>query len=138
MTLSKTVLWIDDDIKRMAPSLIEALEWQDLYVARAHSVEDALKMFAEMKDRLDLIIMDILMPPGSLSRSETDRGRRTGLVLLRKFSEISGSVPPVIVLTVVRDKHVKKRALEMGVAYYLTKPCRPSKLRSVAQKFLCK
>jgi two-component system phosphoglycerate transport system response regulator PgtA len=135
MTRKKTILFVDDDIKR-ATSYVDMLTLEGYTVLQAESVDKAREELQENKDGIDLIILDLMMPFGKEYSSEsTGHGRKTGLNFLKGIRKNSKKLP-VIVLSVVRDDKVKEEAEVLGISSYLEKPCRPSKLLEAIEKGL--
>jgi len=128
----KNILFIDDDYKRLS-SHFEMLRIQGYTVNAVTSAKEALEEFRENKDKYDLIILDIMMPKDEFTREETSFGRTTGLVLLKKFREISEEIP-IIVLTVLRDPTIMEKAQKLGVNEYLLKPQLPSQLAEAIER----
>jgi CheY-like chemotaxis protein len=134
--MAKRVLFIDDDVKRIE-SHIEMMRIEGYDVEIQRSSQKGLEEFRTHKDNYDIIILDIMMPRGEFTQEETKYGRITGLVLLEKLREMSKDIP-IIVLTVVRDPKLMKKARELEVTEYLLKPQLPSALMEVIEKCLAK
>jgi len=125
--MKKTVLFVDDDAKR-GGSLADFLQ-EEYKVLLVDKTGDALKLIREGMNDIDLVILDIMMPPGELGKERTDNARRTGLVLLREIRNASPKIP-VVIFTVVRDPQLRAEALRSGAVLYLEKPMLPSDLIS--------
>ena len=72
---------------------ILSLEGFDVYTAT--TVSECLEMLTKPDD-IEILILDVVMPPGSLNLNDTQRGFKTGLVLLNKIREISPKLPVVL------------------------------------------
>ena len=130
----KNILFIDDDYKR-ASSHIEFLKFGGYGVKAISAAHEALKEFENNKDKYDIIILDIMLPPSdSMTREETEFGRHTGLILLKKIREISKRIP-IIILTVSNDIKIQEKAIELGADEYLLKPKLPSELIRIIEKY---
>jgi CheY-like chemotaxis protein len=130
--MAKTIVWIDDDIDIINP-VVRPLELAGHHFVRLQSVKEALEALERIR-KADLILLDMILPPG-----QTDRefGRYPGLDLLRELREAHNISTPVIALTVVtRNEVLKQLREELGVRDILHKPVRPSVLREHVQRAL--
>ena len=126
MTSKKTILFVDDDIKRTT-SYVDVLELEGYKILAAHTIGKAREDFEKYKDRIDLIILDLMMPAEKYDAEATRNSRKTGLRFLDQIREISKKLP-VILFSVIRYNDVKNEVDTAGISDYLEKPCRPSKL----------
>lgn len=132
-----TVLFVDDDMRRMS-SFVDMLEWEGYTVLGANSVDKARRLFRNLGKVIDLVVLDIMMPPGEGDDPETvDHGRSTGLEFLKEVRKELKKLP-VIVLSIRHDHECKNAAEEAGASDYLEKPCRPSVLLRRIDKLLWK
>lgn len=128
-----TILYIEDEVSRNAGvvnyfKLIK--QWE---VLPATTPSEALAKVEEHKSHIDVVLLDIMMPPDeSVDAEETDYGRDTGIVLLKK---IKPQIPdtPVIILTARRDLKAKDTEL---AAWVLNKPISPRKLVAAIEQFI--
>lgn len=128
-----TILFIDDDIRR-ASSHIEMIELSGRVVELANSAHGAVETFSRSKGAYSCVILDMMMPAGQLcTAEETNFGRTTGLVLLKKLRDIDASIP-IVVLTVDRSPDTVQKAMSLGATEYLLKPVRPSRLIEVLDR----
>jgi CheY-like chemotaxis protein len=102
------VLMIDDD--RQVMSVYEtALRKRQFEVTRFSGeacVDDALRFLGESANQVDVIVADIMMPPGETLRDrDTDEGMRTGVVLLEMLKTSHPSLP-LLVLTNVQQEDI--------------------------------
>ena len=112
------ILVIDDNTKTL-DVLNLALERAGFRVSTANSweaVEDKIKIGYRIKDPIDLIVLDLMIP------------ERSGFDILKTLHVILVPMPPVIVLSAITDIKKKVKARDMGVAKYLTKPTTPDRL----------
>ena len=86
----------------------------------AKNGKEALKIYK--KEKPDLILLDIIMPILS------------GLDFLKKIKK--EDVKKVIVVSVVKDKIRRKKAKEIGVKHYISKPFRKESLLKEVNKIL--
>jgi CheY-like chemotaxis protein len=126
------ILVVDDD-----PDIIRAttrvLESQGYRVITALNGEECLKKIGE--ERLDLIIMDLLMP--KLDGFGVYRALREN-VQYAKYSDI-----PILILTAVREDASRRRyeletGVDLNVDDYIEKPLRPLDLLHRVEKLLQK
>lgn len=101
----KKVLIIDDSwLARMSISKMLAGKYTLL------EAEDAQKAWAILeKDKIDLIILDILMP------------RISGIQVLQRLRE-TGNTIPVIVISADVQETTRKKVLDLGANGFLNKP----------------
>ena len=84
MKEENTILFVDDDMRRMS-SFVDMLEWEGYTVLGADTVDKARKLFRNLGKEIDLVILDLMMPPGEGDALEAvDYGRSTGLIFLRE------------------------------------------------------
>jgi DNA-binding response OmpR family regulator len=102
------ILFIDDELKYM-DSFVRDLSMSGYQVNFQKDVDGAWRYFEENTNEIELLILDIMMPPGETFKDkDTDDGLRTGVHFYKRVRE---SVPglPVIVLTNVSAEEVKAR-----------------------------
>jgi PAS domain S-box-containing protein len=107
-TGTERILFIDDEpvIMKMGKKILESLGYD--VVARNSSIE-ALELFKEKKDRFDLVITDMTMP------------HMTGEKLAEKLMQIRPDIP-VILCTGFSYRIDEKKALDMGIRSFISKP----------------
>lgn len=122
-----SILWVEDEPRRVA-RLGKMLENQiDCSITFSEDGTDAIQKLHECK--FDLVILDIMMPPGE----ELDRSvdpKRAGIEILKmirsgkiKDKQIDGEMP-VIAVTAVSNKSDKEMVEALSVSDYLLKPIR--------------
>lgn len=105
-----TILVADDE-KRMRTLIRDFLVAKDFKIIEASNGEDALHIFEEKSDSLDLIILDVMMP------------KVDGWAVLRKIRQ--SSKIPVIMLTARGEEQDELFGFELGVDEYIAKPFSP-------------
>ncbi len=105
---SPTILVVDDD-KRNAKLFAAMLASENYTVATAYSGEEALSLVE--KSRVDLILLDIMMP--GMNGYEVCR--------LLKEEERTRLIP-VVMVTALDDRDSKIKSIECGADEFLTKP----------------
>ncbi len=119
------ILIIDDDLNTnfyLKQFLVEIKEWE---VILESSPKEGLKLIQSAGNQLDAIILDVMMPPDdSINIEASNQGRRTGLLLLEKITELTQSKIPVILLTARQalEEELDELGLNKQVAAYLRKP----------------
>jgi CheY-like chemotaxis protein len=124
--MSKKILMVDDELEYIEAH-IQALKDEGYEVEKVMEVDHAVQVLD--KDKFDLIILDMLMPP-----SESDREtpnielRETGLrlyITIRETLQLRDI--PILFMTVLRDKTIIKKIKDAEEQYgksaeILTKP----------------
>lgn len=105
-----TILVVDDE-KRMRTLIRDFLVVKDFKIIESSDGEEALDIFEERKDSIDLIILDVMMP------------KIDGWAVLRKIRQ--SSKVPVIMLTARGEEQDELFGFELGVDEYISKPFSP-------------
>ena len=72
------------------------------------NVDEALQFFGENEAHIALLILDIMMPPGtSFGNGEAELGRRTGVLLYEAIRQQQACLP-IVILTNVYDKQLEE------------------------------
>jgi len=110
------VLVVDDDfmVARLHSSVVAGQPGFEV-AGVVSTGADALRAVEELKP--DLVLLDIYLP------------EMTGLEVLRRLRESSGTAVDVIVISAARDMETLRRALHGGVFQYLVKPFEIESLR---------
>lgn len=105
---NETVLFVDDeeDIVKMRSKMLEYLGYT---VFSAGSGDEALEIFKQQKDRIDLVITDQTMP------------RMTGLTLAAEIKKINSSIP-IILCSGYSEAVTAEEAQKAGIRRFLAKP----------------
>lgn len=114
MTEKKKILIIEDE-RDIVKVLTIRLQGRGYYVIAAF---DALQGFSvALKEKPDLIILDIRMPAGG------------GLSVAEKLkrSTLTWTIP-IIILTGSSEKDIEAKAKKLGVQFYIKKPYDPEEL----------
>jgi CheY-like chemotaxis protein len=89
------ILFIDDEA-RLMDSHRQHLEFMLAEYKKEltyfSEVDPALKFFNESKDTLELVILDVMMPPGH-SFEESNHGLKTGYFIYRAFRQMCPDLP---------------------------------------------
>ncbi len=120
------ILIVDDDpdtvnlirlvLQRAGYQVATATVWDEII--------DHLRAAAESRDRIDLVILDLMMPV------------RSGFDVAMVLQVILHPVPPVIFLTAKVGIEDRIKANELGAAKYLNKPTTPEKLITAVKEVL--
>ncbi|MCL4529064.1 MAG: response regulator [Chloroflexi bacterium] len=137
MTAAKVILYADDDRWFIQP-FVEVLEDYGYKVIQATTGSEVIGMFS--KEKIDLLILDILMPAGE-GLADTDHGRRTGVRVAEILRREMKSKVPIIYLTVVSDQDLLNRIndieTEAGlIPKILIKPVLPTDLAQKVDNIL--
>jgi CheY-like chemotaxis protein len=128
------ILFIDDDI-RYIKSYIEELRYCGYEVVHQNSVDKAIDFVLDRMEDIDLLLLDIMMPPGKLfENQDTFYGLRTGLLFLKEIKKMSlNHVFPIMIFTNVSANNLpnETRGLVLRKEEYS-----PSDLVKIIQKTL--
>ena len=106
-----TILVVDDE-SRIRKLIKDFLRQEDYFVIEAEDGEEALNVFEENKNKIDLIILDVMMP------------KFDGWSVLRKIRQDNNQIP-IIMLTARAEEQDELFGFELGVDEYITKPFSP-------------
>ena len=106
-----TVLVVDDEA-RMRKLIKDFLVQKDFNILEAEDGEKALKIYNENKDKINLILLDVMMP------------RLDGWSVLRQIRQ-ENSTLPIIMLTARGEEQDELFGFELGVDEYIAKPFSP-------------
>ncbi len=108
--MNSTILVVDDEsrIRKLVKDFLMAKQFS---VIEAEDGEKALEVFEENKNRISLIILDVMMP------------KLDGWSVLRKIRQ--DSKVPVIMLTARGEEQDELFGFELGVDEYISKPFSP-------------
>lgn len=102
------ILFVDDE-KRFMHSYMMELELEGHTVSFQNDVDSALSLLEKGLDHLELLILDIMMPPGrNFQGEDTGGGLRTGVFFYERIRVLAPHLP-VIIFTNVSDEQLEKR-----------------------------
>ena len=116
-----TILIVDDE-SRMRKLIRDFLVKEDYKVIEASNGEEALEIFDEQKEKIDLILLDVMMP------------KLDGWSVLRQIRQSSDV--PVIMLTARGEEQDELFGFDLGVDEYISKPFSPKILVARVQALL--
>ena len=116
-----TVMVVDDE-SRMRKLVKDFLVQKDFNVIEAENGEVAIEIFEEKKEKIDLILLDVMMP------------KLDGWSVLRQIRQTSNV--PVIMLTARGEEQDELFGFELGVDEYISKPFSPKILVARVQALL--
>ena len=116
-----TVLIVDDEF-RMRKLVKDFLSKENCKVLEAEDGEVALNVFEENKEKINLILLDIMMP------------KLDGWSVLRQIRQ--ESKVPVIMLTARGEEQDELFGFELGVDEYIAKPFSPKILFAIIKAIL--
>lgn len=106
-----TVLVVDDEA-RMRKLIKDFLAQKDFNILEAEDGEKALKVYNENKNKINLILLDVMMP------------KLDGWSVLRQIRQENKALP-IIMLTARSEEQDELFGFELGVDEYITKPFSP-------------
>ena len=120
--MNNTTIMIVDDESRMRKLVKDFLVKKDFSVIEAADGEEALAIFEEKKEKINLILLDVMMP------------KLDGWSVLRKIRQESNV--PVVMLTARGEEQDELFGFELGVDEYISKPFSPKILVARVQALL--
>lgn len=108
------VLLVDDEI-RITKALSDFFKAKGYAVLIANDGEEALEIYYENNEKIDIILLDIMMP------------KKDGIETLKEIRENKDYVP-VIMLTAKSEEYDEIEGLQSGADDYLRKPFSPNVL----------
>ncbi len=106
-----TYILVVDDESRMRKLLNDFLVAKGYHILEAEDGEKAIEVFEESKNKIKLILLDVMMP------------KLDGWSVLRKIRQDSNV--PVIMLTARGEEQDELFGFELGVDEYISKPFSP-------------
>ncbi len=106
-----TVLIVDDE-SRMRKLIKDFLIQKNYNILEAEDGEKALKVYHENKEKINLILLDVMMP------------KLDGWSVLRQIRQENKALP-IVMLTARSEEQDELFGFELGVDEYITKPFSP-------------
>lgn len=106
-----TILVVDDE-SRMRKLIKDFLIQKNFNILEAEDGEKALKVYEENKEKIDLILLDVMMP------------KLDGWSVLRNIRQENKKLP-IVMLTARAEEQDELFGFELGVDEYITKPFSP-------------
>ena len=120
--MEDTLILIVDDEARMRKLIKDFLVANNYKILEAKDGEEALEVFEINKDKINLVLLDVMMP------------KIDGWTVLRKIRQDSNV--PVIMLTARGEEQDELFGFELGVDEYISKPFSPKILVARIQAIL--
>ena len=106
-----TILVVDDE-SRMRKLIKDFLTQKNYTILEAEDGEQALKVYQENKEKINIILLDVMMP------------KLDGWSVLRQIRQESKSIP-IVMLTARAEEQDELFGFELGVDEYISKPFSP-------------
>lgn len=106
-----TILVVDDE-SRMRKLIKDFLKQKNFNILEAEDGEVALKVYTENKEKINLILLDVMMP------------KLDGWSVLRQIRQENKTVP-IVMLTARAEEQDELFGFELGVDEYIAKPFSP-------------
>ena len=117
-----TILIVDDE-SRMRKLIKDFLIQKNFSILEAEDGEKALKVYEENKEKIDLILLDVMMP------------KLDGWSVLRNIRQENKKLP-IVMLTARAEEQDELFGFELGVDEYITKPFSPKILVARVESIL--
>ncbi len=125
-TVRKRIVWIDEDTDIIGP-VVRPLELAGHEVQRIDTAAGALTPAAlEAMRSADLVLLDMILPPGDTERKF---GAYAGCEVLRLMRQTYHIETPVLILSVVTNSELRAEIESLGVSGIVRKPMLPSELK---------
>lgn len=133
------VLFIDDEA-RYVDSYVQELkllgydvQFQDC----REGVETALEFFEENAHEVELLILDIIMPPGfAFQDDNTELGLRTGIAFFDQARSVRPDLPVIVLSNVTKEQVGDRFASEENFLYVGKDDCYPFELSARIDRML--
>jgi CheY-like chemotaxis protein len=101
------IVFVDDD-KIYIEDYVEELRDNDYIVSHLHNIDKAFDFIVENSQEIDLLVLDMMIPSGSLLKNkDNDNGRRTGNLFIEELrNRIDLTLFPIIVFTHVNIQNL--------------------------------
>lgn len=109
--MEESLILVVDDEARMRKLIKDFLVAKNFKILEAKDGEEALEVFEMNKEKIDLVLLDVMMP------------KVDGWAVLRKIRQ--ESKVPVIMLTARGEEQDELFGFELGVDEYISKPFSP-------------
>lgn len=109
--MNNVKILVVDDESRMRKLIKDFLMQKGYSILEAQDGEDAIKVFEENQNKIDLILLDVMMP------------KLDGWSVLRQIRQTSKI--PIIMLTARGEEQDELFGFELGVDEYISKPFSP-------------
>lgn len=132
------ILFVDDEQREMDSYYLELqIQLSTNEVVFMKKVDDARKFFKENINQIQLLILDIMMPPGVEYKDvDTQQGLRTGVKFFETVRTESPDLP-VIIFTNVSDQGVAEHFIKQDKCQFFRKEnYAPSELAEEVIKIL--
>ncbi len=129
----KTILYVEDELWLMG-GIVDRLSAK-YNVVTARSGDQALACLESGKHKIDLILLDIMMPQGKRIRTP-DRGRTAGVEFARIVLVEKGLKIPIVCYTGANNPQVHDALYGLGVKEVVTKKRLSSELERVIKEHL--
>ena len=109
--MNETTILVVDDEARMRKLIKDFLKVKGYNILEAEDGEKALEIFEEYKEKIGLILLDVMMP------------KLDGWSVLRQIRQ--SSKVPIVMLTARSEEQDELFGFELGVDEYISKPFSP-------------
>lgn len=123
------MILIVDDERRYTLPYYEHLKLSGYRVEFRKDVVAAFHFLQEHLERIDVLVLDIMMPSGSMfTREETDNGLHTGVCFYDRVRKIAPRLPVIFLTNLSNEKLEERFQAEPYCRYIVKKTCLPHEL----------
>ncbi len=117
------ILFIDDEARLMdshRQNLEFKLEEYQKELRYFSDVDEAVEYFVVHKDQIELVVLDVMMPPGDSFDKGSNHGLKTGYLIYKRFRQVAPDLP-ILFYTNSADEALANKPLEDKHLKYLSK-----------------
>lgn len=129
------ILFVDDEERRVK-SYIQEFQYSGYQVEFRSDVDSALDFFYEKYKQIELLVLDVMMPPGIAFKDfDTKYGLRTGIALYRKIRGENFTCP-ILFLTNVSSHSENELDLDKNTLFLEKEDYLPFQLVDQVKNFV--
>jgi DNA-binding NarL/FixJ family response regulator len=121
MPTKRTILWLDDEPHFLAEYANVISSDPRFQLVRESSVDAAMAQIERTDFAPDLLLWDMILPPGQFDLVRTHRGLRTGEVFLEEFRKRFPDVPAILFTNVSKEEVLQRHGSPRGRSRALRK-----------------
>lgn len=114
------IVIVDEELRRMETCIME-MEFSGFKLKPFRDVDTAWDFLNSSPQDVELMVLDVMMPPGRLLASvDTEKGLRTGVLFYQRVKEALPDVP-ILILTNSPEQYVADTFADERLCWFLRK-----------------